>query len=310
MTSATTHAGVYPAPLTPMNTDLSPDIPRYLDHCQRLLDAGCHGLMPLGTTGEAHSFTVKERCGIMDALAGSGLPVDRMFIGTGALAYPDTITLTRYAVSIGAGGVCIQPPFYYKPVDTEGLLQFYAKIIEGVASDALRMYVYDYEPNIHVHHSLEFFDRLFKQFPENAAGLKDSTGDAELLTQRCEMFPGRVWVGVDALSLTGYQAGAVGTMSSTSNIMPHVTKALYEKRDTGAAQQLQDQIRQVVSELGPFSRLPALKTIVGWQSDEVDWDQVRPPLRRLNVEEKADLQKRMEALGLLSTQDVLARATA
>ena len=114
------HAGVYAAPLTPLKEDLSPDSPRYLAHCRRLLDAGCQGLMPLGSTGEAHSFTVRERFGIMDALADSDLPVGRMLVGTSGLAYPDTIALARHAVDIGVGGVCVQPPFYYKPVDADG----------------------------------------------------------------------------------------------------------------------------------------------------------------------------------------------
>ena len=76
------------------------------------MDAGCQGLMPIGSTGEAHSFTVEERFEIMDALADSGLPMAKMPIGTSALAFPDAIRLVKYAVGLGAGGVCEQPPFY------------------------------------------------------------------------------------------------------------------------------------------------------------------------------------------------------
>ncbi len=292
------HAGVYVAPLTPMNSDLSVDIPRYLQHCHRLLDAGCHGLMPLGSTGEGHSLTVRERLGLMDALANSGLPVDRMLVGTSGLAYPDTIELARHAVGIGVGGICVQPPFYYKPVDDDGLLQFYSKVIESVGENALRMYVYDYEGFLHIHHSLDLFRRLFERFPENAVGIKDSTGNAELLEQRCKAFPDReIFVGVDQLSLTGLRAGAVGTMSSTSNIIPDTTTALYENWQNASGEELHQRIKEVQSELSRFSRIPALKAIVGWQTGELEWGYTRLPLRRLNAKEERKLHNRVSGLG-------------
>ena len=309
MPNVTEHAGVYAAPLTPLKDDLSPDFPRYLAHCRRLLDAGCHGLMPLGSTGEAHSFTVRERFDIMDALADSDLPVGRMLVGTSGLAYPDTIALARHAVDIGVGGVCVQPPFYYKPVDADGLLSFYAKVIENVGSNALRLYVYDYETNIHIHHSLEFFDRLFELFPKNAVGIKDSTGDAELLERRCKAFPNQeVFSGVDVLSLTALRAGGVGTMSSTSNIMPEITTALYEQRDTNESDQLQALINTVQARLGAYSRVPALKSIVGWQVGESDWGYSRPPLRLLNDSELASLHECATALNLLPDVDQIKSA--
>jgi len=52
------------------------------------------------TTGEAHSFPVDERIETMDALADSGMPTERMLIGTSALAFLDTIRLVRHAVGI------------------------------------------------------------------------------------------------------------------------------------------------------------------------------------------------------------------
>ena len=104
--------GIYAAPLLPMHDDLSADLELYIAHCKSLLDAGCQGLMPIGSTGEAHSFIVEERIEAMDALAERGFPMTRMLIGTSALAFPAAIRLEKHAVGLGAGGVCVQPPFY------------------------------------------------------------------------------------------------------------------------------------------------------------------------------------------------------
>jgi len=45
--------GVFAAALTPLDADLRPDIERFAAHCRWLLENGCDGLAPLGTTGEA-----------------------------------------------------------------------------------------------------------------------------------------------------------------------------------------------------------------------------------------------------------------
>ena len=46
----------FAAALTPIDEDLNVDTGAFAVHCQRLLDAGCHGLGVFGTTGEANSL--------------------------------------------------------------------------------------------------------------------------------------------------------------------------------------------------------------------------------------------------------------
>ena len=62
-------SGVYAAALTPVTSDMDPDIDLMAAHCRWLLDNGCDGLAILGTTGEANSFGLKERIGILNGLA-------------------------------------------------------------------------------------------------------------------------------------------------------------------------------------------------------------------------------------------------
>ena len=145
--------------------------------------------MPLGSKYEAHSFSIDERIATMDARAASGLPTERMLIGAGALALPDTIRLARHAISIGVGGVCVKPPFYYKPAEDIGLFDFFSRVIDGVGDDRLRLCVYDWESNLSVHHSLTFFHRLFETYRKLAVGIKDSSGDPNMLEERCKALP-------------------------------------------------------------------------------------------------------------------------
>ena len=68
------------------------------------------GLAVFGTNSEANSLTVAEKLGLLDALVEAGLPAARMMPGTGTCALPDTVELTRRAVTHGCGGVLMLPP--------------------------------------------------------------------------------------------------------------------------------------------------------------------------------------------------------
>jgi len=53
--------GTYCAALTPLNSDYTINQEMFLDHCNYLLSQGIDGLGVFGTTGEANSFSVKEK---------------------------------------------------------------------------------------------------------------------------------------------------------------------------------------------------------------------------------------------------------
>jgi 4-hydroxy-tetrahydrodipicolinate synthase len=48
--------GVYAAVLTPLTRELELDTELFVAHCRWLLQNGCDGLVPLGTTGESNSL--------------------------------------------------------------------------------------------------------------------------------------------------------------------------------------------------------------------------------------------------------------
>ena len=101
----------------------------------------------------------------MDALAQAGIPGARMMPGTGCCALSDSVELSRKAVEVGAGGVLMLPPFYYKGVSDEGLFRNYAELIERVGDDRLRVYLYHIPQVSNVPITLTLIERLLKEFP-------------------------------------------------------------------------------------------------------------------------------------------------
>lgn len=298
VTSRDHYAGLYVAPLLPMTADLMPDTARWIAHCRFLLAQGCHGLMPLGSTGEAHSHTVAERLKLMDALVENGIPMDRMIVGASALAYPDAVTLIAHATKLGARAVATQAAFYYKGTD-QGLYDYFKLLIDKVADPKLRIIIYDWEANLGVKFGNGLLERLFGDFPDHIVGIKDSNGNFEQIADRCRRFPQQaVIAGTDVSQLACLRAGGRGAMSASGNILSAAMLELHRNfaNDKGAAcQQAIDAFGNLLRPLGFFA---ALKASMAHVSGDPAWRTARPPVARLSAGDQATLEAGLARLGI------------
>src|SRR6188474_776327 len=89
--------GVLAPAVTPFKADLSPDMVRFINHCQWLLSQSC-GLAPFGTTSEANSMSTDERIFLLDALVAAGINPSRVMPGTGCCSIVESVALTAHAV--------------------------------------------------------------------------------------------------------------------------------------------------------------------------------------------------------------------
>ena len=170
--------GVIAPILTPFNDDLSIANDLYLAHARWLIDQGCAGIAPFGTTGEALSVGIDERIAATQVLVDGGIDPARMIPGTGLSNVADTVRLSRACLDMGCAGVLTLPPFYYKDVGEDGLYAYFEQLITAIGSDA-RIYLYHIPPIAIVGVPPSLAARLHAAFPEQIVGIKDSSGDWE-----------------------------------------------------------------------------------------------------------------------------------
>src|SRR5580658_1984867 len=144
MATPKTLNGVIAAIATAIDESGEPDSARSVALARFLLDNGCDGLNVLGTTGEATSYSVAQRQGVMNAYRAAGLPLDRMMVGTGAAAAADAGALTRHAAGLGFGGALVLPPFYYKGVPDDGLVAYVKALVDATAGQPIPIYLYHF----------------------------------------------------------------------------------------------------------------------------------------------------------------------
>ena len=289
----TTLRGVFTPALTPFKADLSPDIDRWIAHCQRVMQEGCHGVCPFGTTSEANSLGFHERMDMLDALVES-VPAEALMPGTGACAIPDTVALTAHAVKLGCAGVLMLPPFYYKGMSDEGIFRSIAEVIERVGDDRLRVYLYHIPPVAQIGFSLSLIERLRNAYPTIVVGLKDSTGDPDSLQSILDAFPGfATFAGSEKLLLQNLRGGGAGTISAMNNLIAGQIRYLYDNWEREDADQIQAETDHTRSIVVGYAPIPAMKEVIAARHNDPAWRTVRPPLVELTQTDAEELRAKL-----------------
>jgi 4-hydroxy-tetrahydrodipicolinate synthase len=282
MDKAKGFSGVIAPVLTPFGADGGPDAERFVEHCQWLMQEGCTGLAPFGTTSEGNSLGVDERMDLLEELVDSGVDAARLMPGTGACSLSDAVVLTRHAVDLGCGGVLMLPPFYYKAPSEEGLYRFFARVIEEVGDERLRIYLYHIPPVAQVGFSLPLIGKLTKAFPDVVVGLKDSSGDWSNTAAILAAQPGdEVFPGSEVFLLDGLKHGAAGCISATCNVGAAAIRKVYDNWQGPDAERLQAEITALRKAIQAFPMIPALKALIAHYRRDPAWAKVRPPFVEL-----------------------------
>ena len=292
-------SGVLSPVVTPFKADLSPDTERFVRQCKWLV-ANNVGLAVFGTNSEANSLGVGERIELLEKLVQSGVDPARLMPGTGCCALTDSVRLTAHAVKLGCAGALMLPPFYYKGVSDEGLYRNYAEIVERVADARLQIYLYHIPQVTQVPISLKLIERLFKAYPKNIAGTKDSSGDWNNTKATLDNFAKEgfdVFPGSETFLLAGMRNGGKGCISATANVNPvaiHKLYAEWKSSDADKQQQGLDRIRLIFQK---YPMIPAMKRAIAHWSGHAGWAAMRPPLVELDAEQSESLIADLEQAG-------------
>jgi 4-hydroxy-tetrahydrodipicolinate synthase len=289
--SKSTLKGVIAAIATPVDAHNAPDRARFMKLAKHLLDNGCDGLNVLGTTGEATSFTLEQRMGMMSALASSNLPLQRMMVGTGAAATGDAVRLTRHAAELGFSGALVLPPFYYKGVSNDGVVRYLDAVVRS--SNALPIYLYNFPALSGVPYTIELLTRILKEFGNRIAGVKDSSGDmpyarkAATLSPEFDVFPSSEAVLLEARSGT-----FAGCISATANLNSEYCARAFKLGDE-SAHKTAVAIRSLFDGL---ALVPGIKALLAHQHGDKELASVAPPLSQFDEADLKSIQPRFDEL--------------
>ena len=220
-----TWRGVIPAITTRFNEDGSVDHGFFAEHCRWLVDAGCVGLVPLGSLGEGATLSFDEKVALLQtALDAVG---DRVPIipGIASLSTGEAVRMAQAAATAGCSGVMVLPPYVYS-TDWREMKAHVATVIGATELPVLLYnnpiaYRTDFIPEQIAELAHEHAN--FEAVKESSADIRRVMAIKALLGDRLE-----VLVGVDDLIVEAIQAGAVGWIAGLVNAFPHEFVELFE----------------------------------------------------------------------------------
>ncbi len=253
------------------------------EHAAFLVEHGIPGLAPAGTTGEFLFLDREEKIGLVRAAVEGARGRAGVVAGIWAETPEDVATLAAAAAESGADAVFLTTPIYYR-YDDAALFRWYER---AASASPLPLYCYNIPQYAGNSISRELFARLLAA---GVAGIKDSTGNAEILTAELEVAAPRragVYGASDGFCLEARRLGATGFISALANIFPGEFLRIWEGDE--AAQQFISQVRSAVKSYGGIAALKRLLTHRGF-----DFGPSRLPFSELDETARAEIDRVMQ----------------
>ncbi len=279
-------SGVLAPALTPFDQNLRLDTEKLVAHCQWLLAQGCTGLVPFGTTSEASSLAISERMETLEALVSAGIDPQVLVPGTGTTSIRETIEFTSYATELGCAGSLVLPPFYFRNVSDDGVFAYFQTLIETIAHENLRIYLYHIPSYTQVNLSVDLIQRLQDAYPAHIVGVKDSSGDWAHTEALLKAFPDlNIFVGSERYLLDALRLGGAGSITAVANVNPGHIRVVFDTWQSEQADALQARITLTRGMIEKYPTIPSLKALLAYYRQDPDWGIVRPPLLTLPAEQ-------------------------
>jgi 4-hydroxy-tetrahydrodipicolinate synthase len=228
--------GVLPAITTPFKADGSVDHAFLAKHVGMMFDAGCTGIVPLGSLGETATLSFDEKKSILETAVTAASGRGAVVPGVAALATCEAVTFAKMAAAVGCSGLMVLPPYVYSS-DWREMKHHVSAVI---AATTLPCMLY----NNPIAYRTDF---LPPQVAELAAGhanlvaIKESSADIRRIAAIRSLLGERlhILVGVDDIIVEGVAAGATGWVAGLVNAFPRESVVLFDMACAGKWRELE-----------------------------------------------------------------------
>ncbi len=287
--------GSITALVTPFkNRELDEDA--FVKLVERQINAGTHGLVPVGTTGESATLSHEEHRKVVALCKETAKGRVPIIAGAGSNSTREAIGLVEFAQDLGADAILAVTGYYNKPSQA-GLVAHFTALHDNTD---LPIILYNVPGRTIANLSVETVAAL-SQLPR-IIGIKDATGDlARVALQRLASGEDFIQISGEDMTAVGFNAmGGTGCISVVSNVAPELSAKLQEatlRGDFETAVKLQDQLAPLAEALfmdtSPGPAKYAL-SLLGLCNEDL-----RLPLVEASAESKRAIELALKSLDMI-----------
>jgi len=280
-------SGIFAATMSVLNSDLSLNVEKTIDHAEKLINQGCHGTAIFGSTGQSQLIPISEKIDLLNQLTKSKYK-DKHLIGTGLNSLGETINFMKVSSSLNFKKFLIMPPAYYKYGDSE-VIEFYTRIVESIPES--QIILYNFEKLCGYKFSIDCVRELVKKFPNQIVGVKDSSYNLyeNLKLDNFSIFPGS-----ELKLLKGLQLGCAGIITATCNVTSKISRKVYDDFFLGNEQSHNQKLCDVRSVFDKYNLIAGLHSF--YSQEHKIYKNILPPLSLLNKIDEKNLMNSLKNL--------------
>jgi 4-hydroxy-tetrahydrodipicolinate synthase len=290
-------SGIFAATMSVLNSDLSLNVEKTIEHAEKLITQGCHGTAIFGSTGQSQLIPISEKIELLNKLSNSKHK-DKHLIGTGLNSLGETINFMKIASSLNFKNFLIMPPAYYKYGDTE-VIEFYTRIINYIPK--CKIILYNFEKLCGYKFSIDCVNQLVKKFPNQIVGVKDSSYN---LFENLEIENFSIFPGSELKLLKGLELGCSGIIKATCNVTAELSRKVYDDFQDKKKQSVNDKLCDVREAFDKYNLISGLHTYCS-QENKI-YENILPPLSLLNKSDEKDLLNTLKDLNFTNKPSLAA----
>ena len=210
------YEGIFPAIVTPMNTDGSINEIAFREVMEFNIQAGVGGFWVGGGNGESVLLSDEENMKIEEISADQNKGRVCNIVHVGAPTTERSVELAKHAAKSGAEAICCVPPFFYNQKD-EAIVEHYKAVAEAAN---LPFYVYNLPQSTGVEITTDLMTKIKKSVPQ-LAGLKHSSINFANVRE-WERMDLNCFIGSSMLMLPALSLGAVGCIDGPPSAAPEL----------------------------------------------------------------------------------------
>ena len=289
--------GIYAASLSIFNQDLSLDIDSTINHSEKLIQAGCHGCVLLGSTGQAQLISSREKKKLIEKLHNNKFK-DYFMIGTGNNALNENIEIMKHSIDNGINRFLLMPPAYYK-YDDEGAYSFFANVVQKVPES--KIILYNFEKLSGYKFSVQIVEKLAKDFPQQIVGVKDSTYNLYevLKIPNFLIFPGS-----ETKLLKGLELGNSGIISAICNVTASLARKVYDDFNNKKTPTFNEKLSAIRKVFDNYNLISGLHSFMSLENEK--YKRVLPPLSLLSEAQQKEMMSKLEKLDFFPEKNIAA----
>jgi 4-hydroxy-tetrahydrodipicolinate synthase len=216
--------GVFPYLVSPVHETGEVNANVLTRLCDDLIEAGVHGLTPLGSTGEFAYLAWRQGRGVVEVVITAAKGRVPVMAGVASTTIADAVSQAREFESLGCSGILAILEAYF-PLPDEGVFAYFKATAEAVSIPVV-LYT---NPNFQRSDlSLSVIDRL-SQIP-NIGYIKDASFNTGRLLSIINRVEGRmqVFAASSHIPTCVMLIGGIGWMSGPACVAPRQSVELYE----------------------------------------------------------------------------------